>query len=87
MGIEQALVPDAPDLPAVALPVWEAFCALSRSRGYTFGGPLPIAISEMQAAFDLFDVPEDEREEWAYWISDLDGEWMKSATKKEGDGK
>ena len=66
-----------PELPDHLAPVWEAFCMLSRSRGFTFGGALPIALDDMRFAFEVYGVPQHEWEYWVYLLQETDAVYLK----------
>lgn len=52
---------------------------LSSARGATFGAPLPITVEAIGAALALFGVHPEDRDEWVYWIQELDRVWVRAS--------
>ncbi len=57
--------------------IYEAFCALSRSRGSDFGHPQPIPVVAIMASVEFWPVPQDDRMEWLFLIQSLDQMFLK----------
>ena len=58
---------------------------LSRSRGFTFGGALPIALDDMRFAFEVYGVPQHEWEYWVYLLQETDAVYLKRAADAQAD--
>lgn len=59
------------------LKYWNAFVLLSRSRTSHFAGSNPIALSEIKAFFEIFEINDiEEREDFVYFIKELDAELL-----------
>lgn len=56
--------------------IWMAFDSLSRARGHSDGGPLPIRHSEMLAWCELHSIPPDQREDLVTLLQRLDATYL-----------
>lgn len=78
MGFDSP-VPPKPELSPFQAIVWEAFCALSRSRQYNMG-PQPIQLSEMRTIFGFLYINREDHIDAAFLIQELDRVWLSEAT-------
>ncbi|MDX2104156.1 MAG: hypothetical protein SF002_16655 [Alphaproteobacteria bacterium] len=66
-----------PPIPAVLVPVREAFALLSRARTWTTAGPLPISMEATAAWMAMVGpIDPDDRMEMLHLLASLDDTWL-----------
>ena len=66
--------------------VWEGFWQLHRCRQYGFG-PCPLAVREILAMAELYDIRAEDRMEYFELIKGLDQEWLQWTAEQANKGK